>query len=127
MLKKIKAAVLATAIALPLAAGTVATAQATPLKADGCALSVSRPHPHAGQSEALLVKSTVAATRVHVHIAYRTVHHDWYFTTNAQRQALYAFGVGRPTKNFTVVLTGTVTAAPKGYKTGATCKASFTP
>lgn len=127
MLKKIRAAVLATAVALSLSGGVAATAQAVTLRQNKCALGVMIARPHPGQREILVLRTTTPGTRVHVHIAYKTRAHDLYLTTGALRVAMYAFRTGNPTKNFRVVLTGTVLTAPAGYIAGATCKASFTP
>jgi hypothetical protein len=60
-------------------------------------------------------------------IKYKTVSHTWKFTTPASTKTTYKFGVGGPTKNYRVTLSGTVIAVPKGYKTGSTCSTSFVP
>ncbi|HEX4832896.1 MAG TPA: hypothetical protein VH478_17580 [Trebonia sp.] len=126
----IKGAALAGAISLSALAGVGlagSPASATALKADGCALAVSIAHPHAGQTETLTVKTSVASTHVVVKIHYKTVSHTWNFTTPHDRESVYRFGVGRPTEGYRVTLAGSVTTAPKGYRAGATCSTSFTP
>jgi hypothetical protein len=105
----------------------VYAAQAATLKVDKCAVHVNIPHPHAGQRETLTVTSTAPKTTVQVKIKYKTVSHTWKFTTPASTKTTYQFGVGNPTKNYRVTLSGTVIAVPKGYKTGSTCSTSFVP
>ncbi len=108
-------------------AGPVYTAQASTLKVDKCSVHVNIAHPVAGQIETLTVTSTAPKTTVQVKIKYKTVSHTWKFTTPASTKTMYRFGVGDPTKNYRVTLSGTVTAAPKGDETGSTCSTSFVP
>ncbi len=128
---KIKNVVVAGALSLGVAAGLASPAYAAPrpaaLKTDKCAVHVNIAHPRAGQTETLTVTSTTGKTTVQVKIYYKTVSHTWNIKTPATPKATYSFGVGRPTKGYTVKLNGKVTAAPKGYKTGATCSTSFVP
>jgi len=123
-------------VSLLAAAGLAAPAYAAPqapqappaaLKADGCAVHVNIPHPHAGQTETLAVTSKVGQTTVQVTIHYKTVTHVWKFTTPASTKTTFTFGVGRPTRNYRVNLNGKVTGAPRGYQAGATCATSFVP
>jgi hypothetical protein len=117
-------------ISLVAAAGLAGPAfAATPaaLKVDKCAVHVNIVHPHAGQRETLAVTSTRAKTTVQVKIKYKTVSHTWKFVTPASTKTTYQFGVGDPTKNYKVTLTGTVIGAPAGYKTGFVCSTSFVP
>ena len=102
-------------------------AQAATLKVDKCSVHVNIAHPHAGQKETLTVTSSAPKTTVQVKIKYKTVSHTWRFTTPASTKTTYKFGVGDPTKNYRVTLSGTVTAVPKGYKAGSTCSTSFVP
>jgi hypothetical protein len=111
-------------------AGPVTAAQAATAKTDKCSVHVNIAHPHAGQTETLTVTSTTGKTTVQVRIKYKTVSHTWNIKTPgspAKPRAAYSFGVGRPTKGYKVTLNGKVTVAPKGYKAGATCAASFVP
>jgi hypothetical protein len=108
-------------------AGPVYTAQASTLKVDKCSVHVNIAHPVAGQTETLTVTSTAPKTTVQVKIKYKTVSHTWKFTTPASTKTTYRFGVGDPTKNYRVTLSGTVTAVPKGDETGSTCSTSFVP
>jgi hypothetical protein len=128
---KIKNAAIAGALSLGVAVGLAAPAYAAQpaaaLKTDKCAVHVNIAHPRAGQTETLTVTSTAGKTTVQVKIAYKTVSHTWNIKTPAKPKTTYSFGVGRPTKGYTVKLAGKVTAAPKGYKTGATCSTSFLP
>ncbi|HUN33253.1 MAG TPA: hypothetical protein VMU95_14670 [Trebonia sp.] len=126
-MRKLRNAALVGAVALSSVAGVAIPAHAGTLKGDGCALHVSIAHPHAGQYENLVVKSTVAKTRIQVKIKYKTVSHTWDFTTGSNRQTTYRFGVGDPTKNYQVTLSGKVISAPRGYATGAACNTSFVP
>jgi hypothetical protein len=126
-MRKLRSVALVGAIALSSIAGASIPAHAVMLKRDGCSLGVSIAHPHAGQYETLTVKSTVAGTRVQVKIRYKTVSHIWDITTGSNRQGTYRFGVGHPTRNYRVTLSGEVINAPRGYSTGATCSTSFVP
>ena len=126
----IRNALIAGAISVSAVAGLVAPvygAQAATLKADKCSVHVNIAHPHAGQTETLTVTSTAGKTTVQVKIKYKTVSHTWKYVTPASTKTTGKFGVGDPTKNYKVTLAGTVTGAPKGYKTGATCATSFVP
>jgi hypothetical protein len=113
--------------AVAVLASPVYAAQPATLKVDKCAVHVNIAHPHAGQKETLTLTSTAPKTTVQVKIKYKTVSHTWKFTTPASTKTTYKFGVGDPTKNYRVTLAGTVTAVPRGYKTGATCSTSFVP
>jgi hypothetical protein len=127
---KLRTAFGAGLISVSAVAGLVSpvyAAQAATLKVDKCAVHVNIPHPHAGQRETLTVTSTAPKTTVQVKIKYKTVSHTWKFTTPASTKTTYQFGVGNPTKNYRVTLSGTVIAVPKGYKTGSTCSTSFVP
>jgi hypothetical protein len=126
-LHKLRWAAVVAAMSLASVAGASVPAHAATPKRDGCSLSVSIAHPHARQYETLTVKSTVARTRVHVRIRYKTVSHTWDFTTSSNRQVTYRFDVGHPTVDYRVTLSGTVTSVPNGYKPGATCSTSFVP
>ena len=95
-------------------AGPVYTAQAATLKVDKCSVHVNIAHPVAGQIETLTVTSTAPKTTVQVKIKYKTVSHIWKFTTPASTKTTYRFGVGDPTKNYRVTLSGTVTAVSEG-------------
>jgi hypothetical protein len=118
-------------VASPVYAAQAAPAQAaqpqTALKVDKCAVHVNIAHPRAGQTETLTVTSTAGKSSVRVKIYYKTVTHTWNFNTPASTKTTFEFGVGRPTRNYRVDLDGTVTVAPRGYKTGATCSTSFVP
>jgi hypothetical protein len=117
-------------ISASVAAGLLAPvygAQAATLKTDKCSLHVSIAHPHAGQVETLTVTSTAGKTAVQVKIHYKTVSHTWKYTTGVTPKTTGKFDVGDPTKGYTVKLDGTVTGAPRGYNTGATCSTSFVP
>jgi len=105
----------------------VYAAQAATLRVDKCSVHVNIPHPHARQTETLAVTSTAAGTTVQVTIRYKTVTHVWKFKTPKSTKTTYQFGVGNPTRNYRVTLSGTVIAVPKGYKTGSTCSTSFVP
>lgn len=126
---KLGTAALAAVISLTAAAalGGPASAASQAPRADRCSLHVSIPHPHARQTEKLTAVTTAGGTTVRVRIAYKTVSHVWRLKTSASRRAAHSFGVGRPTKGYEVTLKGTVTAAPRGYRTGAACATSFTP
>ena len=127
---KLVNAIGAGAVSLLAVTGLAVPAYAAPqaaLKADGCAVHVNIPHPHAGQTETLAVTSKVAKTTVQVTIRYKTVTHVWKFTTPASTKATFTFGVGRPTRNYRVTLSGKVTGVPSGYRAGATCATSFVP
>ena len=129
---KLSSAFVAVPVGLIAIAGLVgpahaATQTAATLKADRCSLHVSIPHPKAGQRETLTATTTVGKTTVQVRIKYKTVSHNWTLKTGASKRATHVFGVGRPTPNYKVTLSGKVTAAPKGYKIGATCATSFVP
>lgn len=127
---KLKNAAVAGLIAVGAAAGLASpayAAQPAAAKTDKCSVHVNIAHPHAGQHETLTVTSTAGGTTVQVKIKYRTVSHTWKFKTPASTKTTYSFGVGNPTKNWRVTLAGSVIAAPKGYKTGATCSTSFVP
>jgi hypothetical protein len=115
------------ALSLSAVAGGSIPAHAAALKADGCSLHVSIPHPHARQVETLTVGTSVGKTRVQVKIKYKTTSHTWDITTAGNRKGTHRFNVGHPTKGYRVKLSGKVIAAPKGYKTGATCSTSFVP
>jgi hypothetical protein len=117
----------AAALASPAYAAPGGTAQAAALKVDKCSLHVSIAHPVARDTETLTVTSTAGKTTVRVKIRYKTVSHTWNIVTAASTKATYRFGVGDPTKYYKVTLAGTVTAVPKGYRTGATCSTSFVP
>ena len=127
---ELRNALTAGAISVAAVAGLVSPvygAQAATLKVDNCAVHVNIAHPHAGQTETLTVTSTAPRTTVQVKIYYKTVSHTWKFTTPASTKTTYKFGVGRPTKGYTVKLNGAVTGVPAGYKAGATCSTSFLP
>lgn len=127
---KLRNAFVAGAISVSAVVGLVSPvygAQAATLKADKCSVHVNIAHPNAGQTETLTVTSTAPQTTVQVKIYYKTVTHTWKFKTPASNKTTYKFGVGNPTKKYTVKLNGTVTGAPKGYKAGATCSTSFVP
>jgi len=129
---KLKSALVAVPAGLIVIAGLTSPAYAAPraadaLKVDKCSLHVNIPHPTAGQRETLTAITTVGKTTVVVKIKYKTVSHNWTLKTAANKKATHAFGVGRPTPNYKVTLSGKVTAVPKGYKTGATCATSFVP
>ena len=110
------------AYAAPVAGAHPATA-----KTDKCAVHVNIAHPVARDYETLTVTSTAGQTTVRVKIKYKTVSHNWTFKTPASKKTSYRFNVGHPTRGYRVTLAGTVTAAPRGYKTGATCSTSFVP
>jgi hypothetical protein len=110
------------AYAAPAAAAHPATA-----KADKCSVQVNIAHPVARDYETLTVTSTAGQTTVRVKIKYKTVSHTWTFKTPASKKTSYRFNVGHPTVGYRVTLAGTVTVAPKGYKSGATCSTSFVP
>jgi hypothetical protein len=127
---KLRNSLVAGAISVCAVAGLVSPvygAQAATLKVDKCSVHVNIAHPHAGQIETLTVTSTAPKTTVQVKIYYKTVSHTWKFTTPASTKTTYTFGVGRPTKGYTVKLNGAVIGVPKGYKAGATCTTSFLP
>jgi hypothetical protein len=128
---KLRNAVVAGLVSVSAAAGLAgpayATARPTAAKADKCSVHVNIAHPHAGQKETLTVTSTAAGTTVQVTIRYKTVTHVWKFKIPASTKTTYQFGVGNPTKNYKVTLTGKVTAVPGGYQAGATCGTSFVP
>lgn len=129
---KLRNALIAVPAGVITIAGLTSPAYAVPrtadaLKADHCSLHINIPHPHAGQRETLTAITTVGKTTVQVKIKYKTVSHTWLLKTAANKKATHEFGVGRPTKGYKVTLSGKVTAAPKGYKTGATCATSFVP
>jgi hypothetical protein len=127
---KLRYAIGAGIISVSAVAGLVSpvyAAQAATLKVDKCAVHVNIAHPHAGQKETLAVTSTAPGTTVQVTIRYKTVTHVWKFKTPKSTKTTYEFGVGDPTKNYRVTLSGKVTAVPSGYKTGATCSTSFVP
>ena len=127
---KLRNAIVAGIISVSAAAGLASpayTAQAATLKVDKCSGHVNIPHPHAAQKETLTVTSTVAGTTVQGTIKDKTVTHVWKFKTPKSTKTTFQFGVGNPTKNFKVNLTGKVTGVPGGYKTGATCATSFVP
>ncbi len=110
--------------AYPAPAGAAHPATA---KADKCSVHVNIAHPVARDYETLTVTSTAAQTTVRVTIKYKTVSHTWTLRTPASKKTSHRFNVGHPTVGYRVRLAGTVTAAPRGYKTGATCSTSFVP
>lgn len=116
-------------VALFAVAGLAGQAHAAPAtaKTDKCSVHVNIAHPVARDYETLTVTSTAGHTTVRVKIKYKTVTHTWTFTTPASTKTSYRFNVGHPTPHYRVTLSGTVTKAPRGYKTGATCSTSFTP
>lgn len=132
---KIRNVMAAGALSLVAAAGLASPAYAASQQAesakaaavDKCSVHVNVAHPVARDYETLTVTSTAAKTTVRVKIKYKTVSHTWKITTAANKKATYQFNVGHPTKGYKVTLAGTVIAAPKGYKTGATCATSFVP
>ena len=107
------------ALAAPVAAATA--------KTDKCSVHVNIAHPVARDYETLTVTSTAGQTTVRVKIKYKTVTHIWTFKTPASTRTSYRFNVGHPTPYYRVTLSGAVTGAPRGYKTGATCSTSFVP
>jgi hypothetical protein len=90
---------------------------------DGCSLSVSDPRPHPGDQETLSVQTD--AGRSVVQVSYRGGR-GWTFVTNRNGVAFGSLNVGNVRPHRTVTLVGEVVAAPRGYRAGATCYASFT-
>ena len=129
LMKAVAAGVISVAGLAGLASPAFAAqpAAAAAVKTDKCAVHVNIAHPVARQYETLTVTSTAPATKVQVHIYYKTVSHTWNFTTPASTKTTYEFNVGHPTVNYTVKITGKVTGAPRGYAAGATCSTSFVP
>jgi hypothetical protein len=96
-----------------------------PRAADNCWLDVNNGHPGGPGWETLTVHSTVARTTVQVDVSYWRSSRTWDFTTGRDGRAVYQFNLGRPARGTRVTLVGTVTGAPRGYRTGATCVTSF--
>jgi hypothetical protein len=119
--------VAAAGLASPAYAAAQPAVSAKAAAVDKCSVHVNIEHPVARDYETLTVASTAAGTTVQVKIRYKTVSHTWKFTTAATKKATYRFNVGHPTVGWKVTLAGKVIAAPKGYKTGATCATSFVP
>lgn len=124
MLKQILAAAAATVGGGVLAA---VPAQASTLKADACALSVGAAHPKDYTYEHVYVHTGRGYTHVKLTFHYKTTTPTATVKTGARGYYTYARYISGATPWYRVSVTGKVTAAPSGYRTGATCSTSFTP
>lgn len=121
---------LASAAAVATVGGAVlaaAPAQATTLKADGCSLSVGASRPADYTNEHVYVHTGRGYTHVTLTFHYRTTTPSKTVETGTRGYDTYARYISGATPGYRVSVTGKVTSAPSGYKTGATCSTAFTP
>lgn len=126
MLKQILASA-AAAAAVGGAVLAAVPAQATTLKADACALSVGAAHPADYTYEHVYVHTGHGYTHVTLTFHYRTTTPSKTVETGARGYDTYARYISGATPGYRVVVSGKVTSAPSGYRTGATCSTAFTP
>ena len=126
MLKQILASA---AAAATVGGGVLAAvpAQASALKADACSLSVGASHPKDYTHEKIYVHTSRGYTHVKLTFHYKTTTPSVTVDTGARGNDTYSRYISGATPGYRVRVSGKVTAAPKGYKTGATCSTSFTP
>lgn len=102
-------------------------ARASVLKADACSLSVGASHPRDYTNENVYVRTSGGYTHVKLTFHYRTTTPSVTVETGRRGHDTYSRYISRATPGYRVNVTGKVTAAPRGYRTGATCATSFTP
>jgi hypothetical protein len=126
MLKQILASA---AAAATIGGGVLATvpAQASALKADACSLSVGASHPKDYTHENVYAHTSRGYTHIRLTFHYRTTTPAVTVETGTRGYDTYSRYISGATPGYRVSVSGKVTAAPKGYKTGATCSTSFTP
>ncbi|HVT66336.1 MAG TPA: hypothetical protein VHF26_01210 [Trebonia sp.] len=126
MLKRILAGA---AAAATIGAGVLAAApaQASAPKADACSLSVGASHPKDYTHENVYVRTSGGYTHVKLTFHYKTTTPSVTVETSTRGYDTYSRYISGATPGYRVNVSGKVTAAPKGYKTGATCSTSFTP
>lgn len=133
---KVRNVAIAGAISLAAAAALSSPAYATTQhhhpnppshsRPDRCQLSVSDSRPHPGDVETLSVWTDAGHSVVQVQVNSRHPRF-WVIPTNWNGQAERDFIVGNGDRHQRVDVVGVVIAAPDGYRTGATCYASYTP
>ena len=122
--------ILASAATAATVAGCVLAAvpvQALTLKADACALSVGASHPKDYTYEHVYVHTSAGYTHVKLTFHYKTTTPSVTVETGRRGYDTYSRYISGATPGYRVSVTGKVTAAPRGYATGATCSTSFTP
>lgn len=126
MLKQVLsgAAVLAT-----VGGGALASvpAQAATLKGDACSVSVGASRPADYTYEHVYVHTGAGYTHVRLTFHYRTTTPYATVETGQRGYDTYARYISGATPGYRVSVTGKVTSAPSGRKTGATCSTAFTP
>jgi hypothetical protein len=134
MLKKILVSAAASAAASTAAAATVGAsvlaavpAQASVLRADACSLSVGAFHPADYTHENVYVHTGAGYTHVKLTFHYRTTTPSVTVETGLRGYDTYSRYISGATPGYRVYVNGAVTAAPGGYRTGATCSTSFIP
>ena len=126
MLKQI---LVSAAVSATVGSGVLAAvpAQASALKTDGCSLSVGASHPRDYTHENVYVRTGRGYTHVKLTFRYKTTTPSVTAETGTRGYTTYSRYISGATPGYRVSVTGKVTAAPKGYKTGAACSTSFTP
>jgi hypothetical protein len=102
-------------------------AQASALRADACSLSVGASHPRDYTHENVYVHTSVGYTHVRLTFHYKTTTPSVTIETGTRGYDTYSRYISGATPGYRVIVSGKVTAAPRGYMTGATCSTSFTP
>ena len=97
------------------------------LQTDACALSVGARYPSDYTYEHIYVHTSRGYTHVRLTFHYRTTTPSVTVETGRRGYDTYARYISGATPGYRVIVTGQVTAAPAGYRTGATCSTSFTP
>lgn len=128
MLKQILSSAAVAAVAT-IGGGVLAAvpAQASVLKADACSLSAGASHPKDYTYENVYVHTSAGYTHVRLTFHYKTTTPAVTVETGRRGYDTYSRYISGATPGYRVSVTGKVTAAPKGYRTGATCSTSFTP
>jgi hypothetical protein len=133
LLKQILASAAAAAVAATAAATigggvlAAAPAQASTLKADACSIWVGVSHPKDYTHEVIYMRTGRGYTHVKLTFHYRTTTPSVTVETGARGNEAYSRYISGATPGYRVNVNGKVTAAPKGYRTGATCSTSFIP
>jgi hypothetical protein len=118
-----------TAAVATIGAGVLAAApaQAAALKADACSIWVGASHPKDYTYENVYMHTGRGYTHVKLTFHYRTTTPSVTVETGARGNDAYSRYISGATPGYRVSVSGKVTAAPKGDRTGATCSTSFTP